>query len=89
MYLHELGEEAASFTKEEMQQGKHQEYEQALYEQFMNSQNLQANTVNPPTTHPAPSNTPPVTQNTPNTQQKTQHRYVCAALCVLAAVSGS
>ncbi|XP_052244481.1 CCR4-NOT transcription complex subunit 4-like isoform X2 [Dreissena polymorpha] len=39
MYLHELGEEAASFTKEEMQVGKHQEYEQKLVEQFMNSQN--------------------------------------------------
>lgn len=30
MYLHELGDEAASFTKEDMQQGKHQEYEQKL-----------------------------------------------------------
>jgi hypothetical protein len=30
MYLHELGDEAASFTKEEMQQGRHQEYEQRL-----------------------------------------------------------
>ncbi|XP_064785327.1 CCR4-NOT transcription complex subunit 4-like isoform X2 [Oncorhynchus masou masou] len=30
MYLHELGDEAASFTKEEMQAGKHQEYEQTL-----------------------------------------------------------
>uniref|UniRef100_UPI003AAFFF2A CCR4-NOT transcription complex subunit 4 isoform X8 n=1 Tax=Centroberyx gerrardi TaxID=166262 RepID=UPI003AAFFF2A len=30
MYLHELGDEAASFTKEEMQAGKHQEYEQKL-----------------------------------------------------------
>lgn len=39
MYLHELGEEAASFTKEEMQLNKHQEYEQKLLEQFLNSQN--------------------------------------------------
>ncbi|XP_061534040.1 CCR4-NOT transcription complex subunit 4 isoform X1 [Phycodurus eques] len=30
MYLHELGDEAASFTKDEMQAGKHQEYEQKL-----------------------------------------------------------
>ncbi|XP_052365128.1 CCR4-NOT transcription complex subunit 4-like, partial [Oncorhynchus keta] len=30
MYLHELGDDAASFTKEEMQAGKHQEYEQRL-----------------------------------------------------------
>ncbi|XP_014662925.1 PREDICTED: CCR4-NOT transcription complex subunit 4-like [Priapulus caudatus] len=32
MYLHELGDESASFTKEEMQQGKHQEYEMRLHE---------------------------------------------------------
>ncbi|CAG5120353.1 unnamed protein product, partial [Candidula unifasciata] len=43
MYLHELGEEAASFTKEEMQAGKHQEYEQMLIEQFLNSQNSATN----------------------------------------------
>ncbi|XP_071104583.1 CCR4-NOT transcription complex subunit 4-like isoform X2 [Haliotis cracherodii] len=43
MYLHELGEEAASFTKEEMQMGKHQEYEQKLLEQFLNSQNTANN----------------------------------------------
>ncbi|CAG0889806.1 unnamed protein product [Darwinula stevensoni] len=41
MYLHEMGDEAASFTKEEMQQGKHQEYERKLYEQFMNQCNAQ------------------------------------------------
>ncbi|XP_022258304.1 CCR4-NOT transcription complex subunit 4-like [Limulus polyphemus] len=35
MYLHELGDELASFTKEEMQQGKHQEYERKLYEQVL------------------------------------------------------
>ncbi|XP_076472160.1 CCR4-NOT transcription complex subunit 4-like isoform X2 [Babylonia areolata] len=45
MYLHELGEEAASFTKEEMQMGKHQEYEQKLIEQFQNSQNSTNNHV--------------------------------------------
>ncbi|CAK9297009.1 unnamed protein product [Gordionus sp. m RMFG-2023] len=32
MYLHEMGEEGASFTKEEMQIGKHQEYEMRLLE---------------------------------------------------------
>jgi hypothetical protein len=30
MYLHDLGDGAASFTKEEMQQNKHQEYEKHL-----------------------------------------------------------
>jgi CCR4-NOT transcription complex subunit 4 len=34
MYLHEMGEPEASFTKDEMQQGKHQEYEKKLYEQY-------------------------------------------------------
>ncbi|XP_035191962.1 CCR4-NOT transcription complex subunit 4 isoform X5 [Oxyura jamaicensis] len=34
MYLHELGDEAASFTKEEMQAGKHQEYEQKLLQEL-------------------------------------------------------
>lgn len=32
MYLHELGDEAASFTKEAMKQGKHLEYERQLQE---------------------------------------------------------
>jgi len=35
MYLHELGDEAASFTKEEMQQGKHTEYEKNLHEEMI------------------------------------------------------
>lgn len=30
MYLHELGDDAGSFTKDDMQAGKHQEYEQQL-----------------------------------------------------------
>ncbi|XP_070200178.1 CCR4-NOT transcription complex subunit 4-like isoform X2 [Littorina saxatilis] len=45
MYLHDLGEEAASFTKEEMQMGKHQEYEQKLIEQFLNTQNSANNHI--------------------------------------------
>ncbi|XP_073840940.1 CCR4-NOT transcription complex subunit 4 [Musca autumnalis] len=32
MYLHELGDPEASFTKEEMHQGKHQDYEKRLHE---------------------------------------------------------
>ena len=38
MYLHDLGDQEASFTKEEMHQGKHQEYERKLV------QSLHANT---------------------------------------------
>lgn len=39
MYLHELGDEEASFTKEEMHQGKHQEYEKKLHDTLINQQN--------------------------------------------------
>ncbi|XP_069694336.1 probable serine/threonine-protein kinase DDB_G0267686 isoform X2 [Periplaneta americana] len=39
MYLHDLGDAEASFTKEEMQQGKHQEYEKKLHEQLLNTFN--------------------------------------------------
>jgi len=35
MYLHELGDEAASFTKEEMQQGKHTDYEKQLHDEMI------------------------------------------------------
>ncbi|XP_076578239.1 CCR4-NOT transcription complex subunit 4 isoform X2 [Chaetodon auriga] len=47
MYLHELGDEAASFTKEEMQAGKHQEYEQKLLQDLykMNPTFLQTTAV--------------------------------------------
>lgn len=34
MYLHELGDQNASFTKEEMQQGRHLEYEQKLFDLY-------------------------------------------------------
>ncbi|XP_071955529.1 CCR4-NOT transcription complex subunit 4-like [Antedon mediterranea] len=39
MYLHELGEGTASFTKEDMQMGKHQEYEQKLIHDMFNQSN--------------------------------------------------
>ncbi|XP_030004457.1 CCR4-NOT transcription complex subunit 4 isoform X2 [Sphaeramia orbicularis] len=47
MYLHELGDEAASFTKEEMQAGKHQEYEQKLLQDLykMNPTFLQTSVI--------------------------------------------
>lgn len=35
MYLHELGDGEASFTKEEMQSGKHQDYEQKLVDTYL------------------------------------------------------
>ncbi|KAK7867807.1 hypothetical protein R5R35_008253 [Gryllus longicercus] len=51
MYLHDLGDVEASFTKEEMQQGKHQEYERKLHEQLLNSYN-QGNKERKPTPSP-------------------------------------
>ncbi|XP_035221310.1 CCR4-NOT transcription complex subunit 4-like isoform X2 [Stegodyphus dumicola] len=47
MYLHELGDEAASFTKEDMQQGKHQEYEKKLQDQILGSNNNRKQTASP------------------------------------------
>lgn len=67
MYLHELGEEAASFTKEEMQLGKHQEYEQKLLENYMNMQNAANNHVIPTSSKPIPTrkkDTSPLTVTT-------------------------
>lgn len=67
MYLHELGEEAASFTKEEMQMGKHQEYEQKLLEQYMNSQNIANSQINCSKSIPIQKKTSsPITVNTPS-----------------------
>ena len=49
-----LGDEAASFTKEEMQQGKHTEYEKNLHEELsMNSSS--SVTTSTTTAHPANS----------------------------------
>jgi len=63
MYLHEIGDSEASFTKEEMQQGKHQEYERKLHEQLNASQPTNNNntTITPP---PPPTLTTTITNNT-------------------------
>lgn len=44
MYLHELGDLEASFTKEEMHQGKHQEYEKRLHDALI-AQSATANNI--------------------------------------------
>jgi len=56
MYLHELGDEAASFTKEEMQQGKHTDYEKQLHEDMLAGL----------------SNTPPGGESPPSPQQSSE-----------------
>ncbi|XP_055356556.1 LOW QUALITY PROTEIN: CCR4-NOT transcription complex subunit 4-like [Paramacrobiotus metropolitanus] len=69
MYLHDLGDGAASFTKEEMQQGKHQEYEKQLLDAISATTvpsvaapvNANANNV------PAPA-PPPITVEAPSSK---------------------
>jgi CCR4-NOT transcription complex subunit 4 len=58
MYLHELGDPEASFTKEEMHQGKHQEYEKRLHDALiaqMQQQSQQPTTNSNPSTSPVSS----------------------------------
>lgn len=45
MYLHEIAEAEASFTKEQMQAGKHVEYERKLMESYLAKLEWQANSV--------------------------------------------
>lgn len=54
MYLHETGDELASFTKEQMQQGKHLEYEQLLYDEF-NENNTKGNNSTTASVPPPPT----------------------------------
>jgi CCR4-NOT transcription complex subunit 4 len=66
MYLHELGDPEASFTKEEMHQGKHQEYEKRLHDALIAQMQQQAQQTpvsggssNPASTSPVNVNTTP------------------------------
>jgi hypothetical protein len=45
MYLHEVAEGEISFTKEDMHQGKHTEYERRLHEQIDGLNGHQQNSV--------------------------------------------
>lgn len=66
MYLHELGDELGSFTKEQMQQGKHLEYEQMLYDEC--NQNIRSST----TTSSVPQSSSSHQQSSHNQHIKTQ-----------------
>ncbi|TRY74590.1 hypothetical protein TCAL_01643 [Tigriopus californicus] len=55
MYLHELGDDAASFTKEQMQQGKHTEYERSLHDEMDGWPNLGRDSARIPPHSPIPS----------------------------------
>ncbi|CAG08675.1 unnamed protein product [Tetraodon nigroviridis] len=70
MYLHELGDEAASFTKEEMQAGKHQEYEQKLLQDLYK--------INPSFLQPPACGT----EKTKNKTNSTQRYFLVCSLTV-------
>jgi CCR4-NOT transcription complex subunit 4 len=69
MYLHELGDSEASFTKEEMHQGKHQEYEKRLHEALIAQMQTQPGQPIPtgnPTSNPSPTNISPANSTNGN-----------------------
>ncbi|XP_068978117.1 myb-like protein P isoform X2 [Bombus flavifrons] len=70
MYLHDLGDQEASFTKEEMHQGKHQEYERKLVQSLHASHASHASAQRKPT--PSPSVTGSIVREngTSNSQAK-------------------
>lgn len=61
MYLHELGDSEASFTKEEMHQGKHQEYEKRLHDSLIAQMQQQAQQPSATTDGSKTGSTSPVT----------------------------
>lgn len=65
MYLHELGDQEASFTKEEMHQGKHQEYEKRLHDSLIAQMQQQSQL-----TAASPVNSPPEAATTTNVTVK-------------------
>ncbi|KAG5675002.1 hypothetical protein PVAND_004943 [Polypedilum vanderplanki] len=64
MYLHELGDPEASFTKEEMHQGKHQEYEKRLHDALIAQMQQQAQTPTSNGGSSNPASTSPVNATT-------------------------
>lgn len=59
MYLHELGDTEASFTKEEMHQGKHQEYEKRLHDSLIAQMQQQSQQTPTNPTSSSPQTTEP------------------------------
>lgn len=69
MYLHELGDLEASFTKEEMHQGKHQEYEKRLHDALI----AQTATANNPTNNTNNNNNSPNGKLSESNKQTTEN----------------
>lgn len=81
MYLHELGDTEASFTKEEMHQGKHQEYEKRLHDSLiaqMQQQSQQPSTNpisgSPTTTSPDSNSSDSVSSSTTSIKSTTESK---------------
>lgn len=73
MYLHELGDSEASFTKEEMHQGKHQEYEKRLHEALIAQMQAQPGQtiISNSTSNPSPTNISPINNSSSNSSIST------------------
>lgn len=66
MYLHELGDTEASFTKEEMHQGKHQEYEKRLHDSLIAQMQQQSQQTSTNPAGSSPANASPVNNASEN-----------------------
>ncbi|KYB26978.1 uncharacterized protein Cnot4 isoform X1 [Tribolium castaneum] len=65
MYLHDFGDPEASFTKEQMHAGKHQEYEKKLHEALLQRTNNNNTNVTTTETKPTTKSKEPVAAATP------------------------
>jgi hypothetical protein len=77
MYLHELGDTEASFTKEEMHQGKHQEYEKRLHDSLIAQMQSQQTPTNPTSSSPQttlPEGAQPATTTVKTTNGETKEK---------------
>lgn len=71
MYLHELGDTEASFTKEEMHQGKHQEYEKRLHDSLIAQMQQQSQQPSTNPTSSSPTDTSPDNVSTDSASSST------------------
>ena len=80
MYLHDFGEDAASFTKEEMSQGKHLDYESKLIETILhipkNLQNISPLNSTNSNTQLMSEQEQSENNNTENTEYKSKYKPV-------------
>ncbi|KAH8287937.1 hypothetical protein KR018_008446 [Drosophila ironensis] len=93
MYLHELGDPEASFTKEEMHQGKHQEYEKRLHDTLIanfgpntpgiiNGNGAKANAANPSSSSASSSSSGSAATNNGSSAANSQQKEAWPSLSV-------